>query len=161
MPEQNFLFRRFPLIAAIGIVVLSVAACAVQLRPDQDSEPSAVASEDSHPLAPKLESCLTVTPDQTATFEYCRRVWAENRRRFFGPQKKSPATHRYRAAEWSILVRAGSKGSKPAAAGLSLRRHTWTGVGGGRYRRHRPVSGNLYPLHRFRASDCLAAKSAM
>ena len=24
MPEQNFLFRRFPLIAAIGLVVLSV-----------------------------------------------------------------------------------------------------------------------------------------
>ena len=42
MPEQDKLFRRFPLIAAIGLVVLSVAACAVQLRPDQDSQPSAV-----------------------------------------------------------------------------------------------------------------------
>lgn len=92
MSEQDKLFRRFPLIAEIGLVVLSVAACAVQLRPDQDSQPSPVTSEESNPLAPKLESCLTVTPDQTATFEYCRRVWAENRRRFFGPQKKSPAS---------------------------------------------------------------------
>jgi conjugative transfer region protein TrbK len=90
MQEQDKLFRRFPLIAAFSLVVLSVAACAVQFRPDQESQPSPATSEESHPLAPKLESCLTVTPDQTATFEYCRRVWAENRRRFFGPQKKSP-----------------------------------------------------------------------
>jgi conjugative transfer region protein TrbK len=62
MPEQDKLFRRFPLIAAIGLVVLFVAACAVQLRPDQDSQPSAATPEDNHPLAPKLESCLTVTP---------------------------------------------------------------------------------------------------
>src|SRR6185295_6309385 len=74
------------------LVVLFVGACAVQLRPDQDSQPSAATAEDNHPLAPKLESCLTVTPDQTATFEYCRRVWAENRRRFFGPQNKSPVS---------------------------------------------------------------------
>jgi conjugative transfer region protein TrbK len=91
MPEQDKLFRRFPLIAAFGLVVLSVAACAVQLRHEQESQPSPATSEESHPLAPKLESCLTVTPDQTATFEYCRRVWAENRRRFFGSQKKSAA----------------------------------------------------------------------
>jgi conjugative transfer region protein TrbK len=92
MLEQDKLFRLFPLIAAMGLVVLSVAACAVQLRPDQDSQPSPIASEENHPLAPKLESCLTVTPDQTATFEYCRRVWSENRRRFFGSQKKPPAS---------------------------------------------------------------------
>jgi conjugative transfer region protein TrbK len=90
MLEQNKLFRRFPLIAAIGLVVLTVAACAVQLRRDGQSLPplSSTSSEDDHP---KLETCLTVTPEQTATFEYCRRVWAENRRCFFGPQKKSPA----------------------------------------------------------------------
>jgi len=92
MSEQDKLFRRFPLIAAIGLVVLSVAACAVQLRPEQDSQPSPVTSEEGHPLAPKLESCLAVTPDQTATFEYCRRVWAENRRQFFGPQIKSTSS---------------------------------------------------------------------
>jgi conjugative transfer region protein TrbK len=92
MSEQDELFRKFPLIAAMGLVVLSVAACAVQLRPDQDSQPSPTSPEENHPLAPKLESCLTVTPDQTATFEYCRRVWVENRRRFFGSQKKLPAS---------------------------------------------------------------------
>ncbi|WP_442895955.1 putative entry exclusion protein TrbK-alt [Bradyrhizobium sp. AZCC 2289] len=91
MQEQDKLFRRFPLIAAVGLVVLTVAACAVQLRRDEGTQPSVSteSSESDHPLAPKLESCLTVTPDQTAIFEYCRRVWAENRRRFFGPTKKS------------------------------------------------------------------------
>ena len=92
MPEQDNLFMRFPLIAAFGLVVLSVAACAVQLRHEQESQPSPATSEESHPLAPKLESCLTVIPDQTATFEYCQRVWAENRRRFFGSQKKLAAS---------------------------------------------------------------------
>lgn len=92
MSEQDILLRRFPLIAAIGLVVLSVAACAIQLRPSKENQPSPTTSEESHPLAPKLESCLTVTPEQTATFEYCRRVWAENRRRFFSPQKKPSAS---------------------------------------------------------------------
>jgi conjugative transfer region protein TrbK len=92
MSEQDKIFMRFPLMAAMGLVVLSVAACAVQLRPDQGSQPSPVTSEENHPLAPRLESCLTVTPDQTATFEYCRRIWAENRHRFFGSQKKPPAS---------------------------------------------------------------------
>lgn len=94
MQEQDKLFRRFPLVAAIGLVVLSLAACAFQLRHDEEAQPSptSFSSEADHSLAPKLESCLTVTPDQTATFEYCRRVWAENRRRFFGPHKKSSAS---------------------------------------------------------------------
>jgi conjugative transfer region protein TrbK len=91
MPEQDNLFRWFPLIAATGLVVLSVTSCAIKRRPDQDHQPSAAASEDSHRLEPKLESCLTVTPEQTAAFENCRRAWAENRRRFFGPQRKSSA----------------------------------------------------------------------
>jgi conjugative transfer region protein TrbK len=94
MSEQDKLFRRFPLVAAIGLVVLSLAACAFQLRHDEQAQPSSAptSSEVDQPLAPKLESCLTVTPEQTATFEYCRRVWAENRRRFFGPQKRSTAS---------------------------------------------------------------------
>jgi conjugative transfer region protein TrbK len=94
MQEQDKLFRRFPFVAAIGFVVLSLAACAFQLRHDDQTQPSSAftSSEVDHSLAPKLEICLTVTPEQTATFEYCRRVWVENRRRFFGSQKKSTAS---------------------------------------------------------------------
>src|SRR6266581_2380172 len=94
MSVQDKLFRRFPLIAATGIVMLTVAACAIQLdRHEEDQPPPPPeTSETKDTLAPKLEACLTVTPEQTATFEYCRRVWAENRHRFFGSQKNLPAS---------------------------------------------------------------------
>lgn len=86
---QDLLFRRVPVIAAAGFVVLTVAGCAVQLdRHDEDQPPPPDLSEIQDTLKPKLEACLTVTPDQVATFEYCRRVWEENRRRFFGPTKQ-------------------------------------------------------------------------
>jgi conjugative transfer region protein TrbK len=84
------LFKRFPLAAATGIMVLAMAACAIQLPHDDDLPPPPPPTTDNaDTFAPKLERCLTVTPDQTATFEYCRRIWAENRRRFLGPKKKS------------------------------------------------------------------------
>ena len=90
--RQDFLFTRFPQIAAIGFVVLTVAACAIQLdHHDEDQPPPPDTSEIKDTLAPKLEACLTVTPDQISTYEYCRRIWAENRRRFFGPQKTKSA----------------------------------------------------------------------
>jgi conjugative transfer region protein TrbK len=85
---QDLFFRKFPQIAATGFVVLTVAACAIQLdRHDEDQPPPPDTSEIKDSLAPKLEACLTVTPDQISTYEYCRRIWAENRSRFFGPQK--------------------------------------------------------------------------
>jgi conjugative transfer region protein TrbK len=89
MQEQDKLFRRFPLIAAAGLVVITLAACAIELRSGGTRpSPTSAPSGDDHSLAPKLEECLTVTPEQTATFEYCRRVWAENRAWFFGHKKK-------------------------------------------------------------------------
>ena len=95
---QDLLFRRFSLIAATGFVVLTVAACEVQLdRHVEDQPPPPETSETSETkdaLSPKLEACLNVTPDQVATFEHCRRVWAENRRRFFGPTKQKSAPPR-------------------------------------------------------------------
>jgi len=90
MGIQENLFRRFPLIAVTGFTMVVVAACAIQLHPNDDDPPPPPPQADApDTLATKLETCLTVTPDQTATFEYCRRVWAENRRRFLGPQRRS------------------------------------------------------------------------
>ena len=94
MSLQDNLFRRFPLIAATGLTMVVVAACAIQLHPDQDDPPPPPQADAPDTLAPKLEACLTVTPEQTATFEYCRRVWAENRRRFFGPQKHASSSRK-------------------------------------------------------------------
>jgi conjugative transfer region protein TrbK len=71
--------------------MLVMAACAIQLRGDGDEASSNPAGpQTTGTLAPSLTRCGTVTPEQTATYDYCRRIWAENRRRFFG--RKGSAT---------------------------------------------------------------------
>ena len=72
-------------------MMLVMAACAIQLR--GDGYEAASKSADPHTTgapASSLAGCRTVTPEQTATYDDCRRIWAENRRRFFG-QKGSAA----------------------------------------------------------------------
>lgn len=72
--------------------MLVMAACAIQLRGDGDEPPSTPAGpQTAGTLAPSLTRCGKVTPDQTATYDYCRRIWAENRRRFFGQTKSTAA----------------------------------------------------------------------
>ncbi|ANW00839.1 putative entry exclusion protein TrbK-alt [Bradyrhizobium icense] len=84
-------FKRLLLVAtAVVIPVLVVAACAIQLRGDgENTSAGSPASRATDPLAAKLERCRTVTSEQTAELEECRRMWTENRRRFLG-QKKAP-----------------------------------------------------------------------
>ena len=82
-------------IAAVALIALVAAACTIRLRNDEAAElrPSRV-SREPDPFAAKLERCRTVTPEQSATFEDCRRVWAENRQRFFtstNPHWDAPA----------------------------------------------------------------------
>lgn len=85
-------FKRLPVVAAAGSAMLVIAACAIQLRGDGDEPPSTPAGpQTAGTLAPSLARCGKVTPDQTATYDYCRRIWAENRRRFFGPTKRTVA----------------------------------------------------------------------
>jgi conjugative transfer region protein TrbK len=76
---------------AVGAVMLVVAACAIQLRGGEDTSPASTAPRTTDTIDSSLARCRTVTSEQTATYEYCRGVWAENRRRFFG-QKESTAT---------------------------------------------------------------------
>lgn len=66
-------------------MMLVMAVCAIQLRGDGgEASSNPAAPQTAGTLAPSLARCGTVTPDQTATYDYCRRIWAENRRRFFG-----------------------------------------------------------------------------
>ena len=84
-------FKRLPVVAAAGSMMLVMAACAIQLRGDGDETASNSADpQTTGALASSLARCRTVTPEQTATYDDCRRIWAENRRRFFG-QKGSAA----------------------------------------------------------------------
>jgi conjugative transfer region protein TrbK len=77
--------RQFARIAAVGLVVLIVALTIVRSR---HSEPAVVLGplehRDAGTLVEELARCRTITSDETGALETCRRVWAENRRQFFG-----------------------------------------------------------------------------
>ncbi|MBI5128908.1 MAG: putative entry exclusion protein TrbK-alt [Rhodopseudomonas palustris] len=78
-----------PVLAAT-VMVLVVAACAIQLRTDEGLAPIASpAAEEPDPFAAKLFRCRTVTIEQPTELAECRRVWAESRRRFL----KQPVPH--------------------------------------------------------------------
>jgi conjugative transfer region protein TrbK len=85
------MFSRIAVVTAAGAAMLVVAACAIQFRGDSDeTAANSGGAQTTGTLDSSLARCQAVTPEQTATYDYCRRIWAENRRRFFG-QKGSAA----------------------------------------------------------------------
>lgn len=85
-------FKALSLAVSIGVFV--VAACTIQLRGGEDasSPPKAEQTTDVDPT--DLARCRTVTPEETASYQHCQQVWAENRRRFFGRKDGAVASHR-------------------------------------------------------------------
>lgn len=84
---------RLPAVAMPAAVVLSVAACAIELRRGEDQAlTESTASKSPDPLKAKLEQCRTVTSEQTATLDECRRIWSENRSRFLGGRSAQTTT---------------------------------------------------------------------
>jgi conjugative transfer region protein TrbK len=82
--------ERLPTVAAVMLVVLVVAACAIRLRGDEDQiNSSASAERASDPLATKLAECRSVTYEQKDALSECRKAWAEKRRQFLG--QKAPS----------------------------------------------------------------------
>ena len=84
--------ERIPALAAVALVVLVVAACAIRLRSDEGqtntSGPADVASD---PLATKLAECRSVTYEQKDALSECRKAWAEKRRQFLGQKAPAPS----------------------------------------------------------------------
>ena len=77
--------KRLPTMAAVVLLVLVVAACAIRLRDDEDqTNSSQPADRTSDPLATKLAECRSVTSEQKDALAECRKAWAENRRHFLG-----------------------------------------------------------------------------
>ena len=77
--------------AMLAFVAAAIALAVHQSRRDgveRVGSPSASAVVD--PLASELARCRTITPEQNASDDTCRRVWAENRRRFFSPSSPRP-----------------------------------------------------------------------
>ena len=83
---------RLPSVVATVLMVLVVAACAIQLRGDED-QPKSTASADqaSDPKAAKLAECRSVTYEQKDALTECRKAWAEKRRQFLGQKAPAPS----------------------------------------------------------------------
>jgi conjugative transfer region protein TrbK len=72
-------------IAAVGLVLLIVALTIVRSRHNEQVVVLAPLEHgDAETLVKELARCRTITSDETAALETCRRAWAENRRQFFG-----------------------------------------------------------------------------
>jgi conjugative transfer region protein TrbK len=68
---------------ATTVVVFLVAACTFQLRGGEDA-PSPTEEKATNADGSDLARCRSVTSEETASYQHCQKVWAENRRRFFG-----------------------------------------------------------------------------
>lgn len=79
--------------AAIAIVVVIVIVAVGEASlPDDASQPAAPATTERDPLAAELLRCRTITAEQLAADDSCRRAWAESRRRFFAPRMPNTRT---------------------------------------------------------------------
>jgi conjugative transfer region protein TrbK len=95
--------ERLPSVAAVMLVVLVVAACAIRLRGDEDQVKSSESVDRAaDPLATKLAECRSVTYEQKDALSECRNAWAEKRRQFLG-QKPSALSEKGSPQEGSSL----------------------------------------------------------
>ncbi|MBX9649989.1 MAG: putative entry exclusion protein TrbK-alt [Xanthobacteraceae bacterium] len=84
--------RRLARIAALGSIVLIAAWAGINSRRGEDPGTAApVRLEEVDALVSELARCRTVTLDDTASLENCRRVWTESHRQFFGPTRTTSA----------------------------------------------------------------------
>lgn len=79
-------FLRFTAIAVV--VAATIIAIGEASRTDDASRDVAPPATKSDPMAADLARCRDVTAEQLSADDTCRRVWAENRRRFFAPNNK-------------------------------------------------------------------------
>jgi conjugative transfer region protein TrbK len=85
-------FKALSLLTSAGILV--VAACTIQLRGGEETSAPPKAEQTSGVDGSDLARCRTVTSEDAAGYQHCQRVWAENRRRFFGRKDSAAASRR-------------------------------------------------------------------
>jgi conjugative transfer region protein TrbK len=85
-------FKALSLLTSVGILV--VAACTIQLRGGEERSAQPKAERTSDVDGSDLASCRTVTSEDAAGYQHCQKVWAENRRRFFGTKDGAAASRR-------------------------------------------------------------------
>jgi conjugative transfer region protein TrbK len=82
--------QQFLRIAAVAFVMLAAAAAVIQSRRGrEEAVPAPVERGERDALVGELARCRTVTSDDTAGLDACRRLWAENRQHFFASTKSS------------------------------------------------------------------------
>jgi conjugative transfer region protein TrbK len=96
--------ERIPALAAVVLVVLVVAACAVRLRSDERQTDIPSADVTSDPLATKLAECRSVAYEQKDALSECRKAWAEKRRQFLGQKAPAPSDSGAPQAGASLFV---------------------------------------------------------
>ncbi|MBR1256375.1 putative entry exclusion protein TrbK-alt [Bradyrhizobium sp. AUGA SZCCT0240] len=85
-------FKALSLLTSIGILV--VAACTIQLRGGEEKSAPPKAEQTSDFDGSDLARCRTVTSEDATGYQHCQKVWAENRRRFFGRKDGATASRR-------------------------------------------------------------------
>lgn len=85
-------FKALSLLTTIS--AFAVVACTIQLRGVSDPLRSPIAQQTTDASSSDLTRCRSVTPEDAAGYQDCKKVWAENRRRFFG-KKDGPAVSRH------------------------------------------------------------------
>jgi conjugative transfer region protein TrbK len=85
-------FKALSLLTTIGILV--VGACAIQLRGGEDASAPSKAEQTTDVDGSDLARCRTVTSEDAAAHQHCQKVWAENRRHFFGRKDGGAASRR-------------------------------------------------------------------
>jgi conjugative transfer region protein TrbK len=78
-------FLRFA--AIMAVLATAIIAVGEALRPHDADVPATSDIPGKNPLAADLARCRDVTVEQLAADDTCRRIWAENRRRFFAPHQ--------------------------------------------------------------------------
>ena len=96
--------ERTPALAAVVLVVLVVAACAIRLRSDEGQIDTPSADVTSNPVATKLAECRSVAYEQKDALSECRKAWAEKRRQFLGQKAPAPSDSGAPQAGASLFV---------------------------------------------------------
>jgi conjugative transfer region protein TrbK len=106
--------ERIPALAAVVLVVLVVAACAVRLRSDERQTDIPSADVTSDPLATKLAVCRSVAYEQKDALSECRKAWSEKRRQFLGQKAPAPSDSGAPQAGASLFVAPKDEGRLPS-----------------------------------------------
>ena len=75
-------FKALSLLMSVGVLV--VAGCVIQLRGGESTSAPPRAEQTQDVDRSELARCRTVSSEDAADYQHCQKVWAENRRRFFG-----------------------------------------------------------------------------